>query len=110
MNIALLNVKIQIQKNEVVVDKIGNRKSEWKDYYSCYATISEESGKEESTDVGVVDSSVINFTIRYCKVVSQITSTEYRVLFENELYNVKAINHMNYKKKCIKLKCEKVRR
>ena len=74
MNIELLNVRIFITKNEVSVDAIGNHKTSWVPYYSCYATVSAEAGKE------------------------------------NTLYDITAINHMNYKKKCIKLSCQKVRR
>ena len=110
MEIALLNVKIVIQKNTVVVDKIGNHKNEWTDYYSCYATASGES-PSENTDAGtVVDNSKIDFTIRWCKKASAIDSTHYRVEFNGELYDIKAIDHMNFKRKCIKLSCEKVRR
>ena len=32
MKIELLNVRIQIQKNSVVVDKYGNHKNEWAPY------------------------------------------------------------------------------
>ena len=32
MNIAGLNVRIMIQKNETVTDRIGNHKSVWTDY------------------------------------------------------------------------------
>ena len=46
MEVALLNVRITFQKNEVVSDALGNHKDEWKDYYSCYATVSGESGSE----------------------------------------------------------------
>ena len=31
MNVALLNVRITVQKNEVVVDSIGNHKNTWTD-------------------------------------------------------------------------------
>ena len=31
MNIALLNTRIAIQKNDVIVDAIGNHKTEWVD-------------------------------------------------------------------------------
>lgn len=53
MDIALLNQKITIQKNTVVVDDIGNHISKWDDFYSCYATISGES-PNESTSAGMV--------------------------------------------------------
>ena len=33
MDIAALNVKIMFQKNETVVDSIGNHKAVWSDYF-----------------------------------------------------------------------------
>ena len=110
MDITLLNVKIVIQKNSVVVDRIGNHKNEWTDYYSCYATVSGES-PSENTDAGtVVDNSKIDFTIRYCKSVSAVDSTDYRVMYGSEVYNILGIDHKNFKKRSVKLKCQKVRR
>lgn len=110
MDIALLNVSITIQKNEVIVDAIGNHKNEWTDYYSCYATVSGEGGKEDTAAGTTVDDSDISFTVRYCRTVSKINNTEFRVLFDGEIYNILAIDHMNFKKKSIKVKCQKVRR
>ena len=113
MEASLLNVKIIFQKNAVAVDGIGNHTTTWADYYSCHATISGEAGKQTSeSDVAgtVVDESDISFTVRYCKKASVIDSTGYRVVFGGELYDILAIDHMNYKKKCLKFKCRKARR
>ena len=110
MNIGLLNTPISITKNEVAVDAIGNHKNTWVPYYHCHATVSSGAGKE-NTDAGlVIDSSKIDFTMRWCKKAAAIDSTHYRVEFIGELYDIKAIDHMNFKRKCIKLSCEKVRR
>ena len=110
MDIALLNVKIVIQKNSVVVDKIGNHKNEWTDYYSCYAIASGES-PSENTDAGtVVDNSKIDFTIGDCKSGSAVDSTGYRVIYNGEIYNILGIDHKNFKKRSVKLKCQKARR
>lgn len=110
MKIELLNVRVVILKNKVIVDKIGNHKNEWVPFYSCYATVSSEAGKE-STDAGmIVDDSKIDFTIRWCKAVAAIDSTHYRLSFNDELYDILAVDHINYKRKCIKLSCQKVRR
>lgn len=110
MKIELLNVRIEIGKSTVAADSIGNRKNEWQPYYTCYATVSAEGGKE-MTDAGmVVDDSTIDFTIRWCRQSAAITSTSYRVQFQNELYDILSVDHMNYKRKCIKLHCRKVRR
>lgn len=110
MDIALLNVKITLQKNTVVVDSIGNHKNTWTDWYPCHATVSSESPSED-TDAGtIVDNSKIDFTIRWCKKISDLTSDGCRVLYQGEPYNILGIDHMNFRKKCIKLKCQKVSR
>lgn len=94
----------------MVADAIGNRKNEWQPYYTCYATVSAEGGKE-MTDAGmVVDDSTIDFTIRWCRQSAAITSTGYRVQFQDELYDILSVDHMNFKRKGIKLHCQKVRR
>lgn len=110
MKIELLNVRIYVSTNTVVVDAIGNRKNEWQPYYTCFATVSAEGGKE-MTDAGmVVDDSTIDFTIRWCRQSAAITSTGYRVRFQDELYDILSVDHMNFKRKGIKLHCRKVRR
>jgi len=110
MNVALLNVRITIQKSEVVVDSIGNHKNTWADWYSCYATVSSESPNED-TDAGmIVDNSKMDFTIRWCRNAAEITADRYRVVYNGSTYNILGIDHMNFKKKSIKLKCQKVRR
>ena len=110
MDIALLNRKVTVQKNTVVVDDIGNHVSKWDDFYSCYATISGES-PNESTSVGtVVDNTKADFSVRWCKAVSEVTPDGYRVVDNGEIYNILGIDHQNFKKKSVKLKCQKARR
>lgn len=110
MKIELLNVRIEIQKNTVVIDAVGNHKNEWEPFYSCYATVSAESPKEE-TDAGtVVNSSKIDFTVRYCESAAAVTSTGYRIVFQNEMYNILGVDHMNFKNKAVKFLCQKVSR
>ncbi len=110
MDIALLNVRITVQKNEVVVDDIGNHKNIWTDWYSCYATVSNESPSEDTAAGVVVDDSKMDFTVRWCRNISEITADKYRVLYAGSIYNILGIDHMNFKKKSVKLKCQKVRR
>lgn len=110
MKVSLLNEKIMFQKSAVVSDAIGNRKNAWEDYYSCFATISGEGGTEKSEAGLTVSDSDISFSVRYCEAVSAITSDEYRIVFRGKIYNILVINHMNYKKRSVKFKCQRVRR
>ena len=110
MDIALLNIKIIFQKNEVVTNRIGNHKNEWKEFYSCFATVSGEGGIEKNVAGLITQDSDISFTARYCKALSDINSTKRRILFDNEAYNIVSIDYMNYKKRYLKFKCEKERK
>lgn len=113
MDIALLNTRIVFQKSVVVTDDIGNHMNEWLPYYSCMATISGEAGRlgTEERDAGIIsDHSDLSITIRYCKKTSAVTTTEYRIMIGEDIYNITAIDHMSYEKKALKFKCQKVRR
>ena len=107
MNIALLSEKIRIQKSEVASDAIGNRVSTWNDYFSCYAGVSSESPKEEIAAGTTWDESMIDFTVRWCSETESLRSKGYRVLFRDDVYNIEGIDHMNFKKKTIKLHCKR---
>lgn len=110
MDIALLNQVITFQKSELSTDTIGNHLNTWNGYYQCHATISNESGNEATVAGGVVDNSSMSFTVRYCQATAAISVLTHRIIFQNEIYNIVSIDHMNFKKKCLKFRCEKVRR
>ena len=110
MEISLLNVKVTFQKNSVVADDIGNRRNVWEDYYTCHATVSGESGNEKAAAGLTVAKSDIAFTVRFCKQAAEVTADGFRILFQGEIYNVAAVDHMNYRKKALKFRCEKARR
>ena len=110
MDIALLNVRITFQKNETVVDRFGNHKNEWTDYYSCYATVSGESGSESSVAANTKYDSDLAFTVRYCKKLREADTTKMRIIFKGDIYNVTFIDHMNYKNECFKFRCKRVER
>ncbi len=110
MDIAALNVKIMFQKNETVADEIGNHKAVWNDCFSCHATVSGEGGTEAAVAGQIVDNADIAFTVRFCKAVQAVTATGYRIVFQGEVYNILAIDHLRFRRNALKFKCEKVRR
>ena len=110
MKVSLMNEKIVIQKSSVIADTIGNRKNVWEDYYSCFATITGEDGNEKSEAGQTVMEEEVAFTVRYCKSVMAINTAEYRIVFRGQLYNIISVNHMNFKKKSVKFKCQRARR
>ena len=113
MEVAALRSKVTFQKNETTTDKYGNHKNAWTDYYTCFATIGGEgmaSSKEEQVAGTTVEDFSMTVTVRYCQKTAAITSTGYRVMFMGEIYNIENIDHMNFRKKSIKVTCRKERR
>ena len=110
MKVSLLNEKITFQKSVVQSDSIGNRKNVWEDYYSCFATIGGEGGNEKMEAGQTADGATITFSVRYCNQLVDIVSTGFRILFRGEIYNILSVDHMNYKKKSLKFRCEKAGR
>ena len=69
-----------------------------------------EGGKEKAAAGLTVVDSDIAFTIRFCKRAAEVTADGFRILFGGEIYNIVAVDHMNYRKKALKFRCEKARR
>ena len=73
-------------------------------------TMAFRDGRGKEGNGQTLDESDLSFTVRYCKKTVDINVTGYRVMFRNEIYDIVAVDYMNFKKKCIKIRCRKVRR
>lgn len=110
MDVAALRVKIMFQRQEVVTDAIGNHRNVWTDYYACHATVSGEGGTETHVAGLTLEGADIQFTVRYCRAVRSVSSTGFRIIFREEIYNILSVDHLNFKNHALKFKCEKARR
>ena len=112
LNVSLMNEKVTFQKNVVVTDAIGNHKNDWEDFYTFHATIGGEGmakSKEKEAAGTIVENVGMTVTIRYCQKASEIGSTTHNI-FRDEIYVITNVDHMNFKKKCLKFSCRKVRK
>lgn len=109
MKISLLNERITFERNAVVVDKVGNHKNTWTEYFTCYAYAGSSSYKQkESEEAGVIHSEdALVFSVRWCSELSDLTTTNYRIRFRGEVYNIQSIDRMNYQKKSLKITAKK---
>ncbi len=108
MNIAGLRVRVTIQKNETVVDKYGNHKSEWKDYFTCWATaITSGLSSSEGESAGhTVEADRLDITVRYFTETAAVNSKQYRILLGERIYNILSIDEMGFKRNSRKLHTE----
>lgn len=110
--IARMNERILIEQSETVVDDVGNHKNVWTPYYSCAAyaaAIIFKDTENEESGIIVSDETIV-FTVRFCSEVDRLTTTGYRVIFHDMVYNIDSIDHMNYARKTMKLRCKKEHR
>ena len=98
MNIAGLNIRIMIQKNETVTDRIGNHKSVWTDYFPCWATASDQSGDEGEEASQTREADRMDFTVRYCSETAAVTAKGYRILLGDRIYNIIHVDDMGFRK------------
>ena len=113
LNVGLMNEKVIFQKCSVVKDGIGNHRNEWTEDYCCFATIGGEglaSSRKAETAGTVVEDVGMTVTVRYCKKTAGIRSVTHRILFHDQVYDIVSVDHLNYKKKCLKFTCRKIRR
>ncbi len=99
MDIAGLRVRITIQKNETVVDNYGNHKSEWTDYFSCWATaVSSGLTTNESEEAGrTVEADKLQITVRYSSETAAVNSKQYRIRLGERIYNILSIDEMGFR-------------
>lgn len=105
MNISGLRVRITIQKNETVVDKYGNHKSTWTDFFTCWASAvtSGISASEKESAGHTTEADKLDITVRYSTETAAINSKQYRVLLAGRIYNILSIDEMGFKHNSRKL-------
>ena len=101
MKISYMRVRIIFQRNETVVDRYGNHKSAWTDYFRCWATVSKENQRnDEKTETGVTtEENRSRFTVRWCSETAAVNTKEYRILLMDRIYNIVSIDEQGFRKK-----------
>jgi uncharacterized phage protein (predicted DNA packaging)/SPP1 family predicted phage head-tail adaptor len=79
------------------------------DYITCWATAS-GSGNETDAAGTTNPQETIDFTTRWCRALSEVTSDGYRIIADGKLYNILYVNPMGYKHNSLKFHCERVKR
>ena len=52
----------------------------------------------------------ITFQVRYCPELAAVTSTGYRILFHDAVYNIRSVDRMNCQKQELRFACRKEKR
>ena len=107
-----LSERITFQRQVVNVDNVGNRMNMWADYFSCWCGVetSRLNMSEKNEAAQTLEQARLDFTVRYCVQTAKITSTEYRIIFRERIYNIDHVDIVKFKKQTLKFSGYLVRR
>lgn len=109
MSIAKMKYRISIQKRKVDIVK-GVKKEIWLEYYSCSAELLDLYGQEKYSAFSVKLENSIKFKCRYCNLLKYLigNTKDYRVVWNNEPYDLIFVDSCNGSKTKIILQIKKV--
>lgn len=112
MDIAAMNLRITFEKQETATDEYRNHRMTYQPYYTCWATASAVGKQDVETDEAGTTNvhDTIDFTVRWCRKVSEVTEDGFFILAAGKRYNIRSIDPMGFKHNSLKFKCERVKR
>ena len=106
MRIGRMNQRITFQHRDVSVNENGFSSEVWDDFYSCSAYVNSLSGSEYWAAHAVQAETTKVFTIRYCQSVASIDPKNYRIIFQNNVYDITNIDIVRYENDMVKIKAQ----
>lgn len=102
MEIGNLNQRITILEHRTVVDEIGNHITKWEEIFSLWAKVTVKTATK-TADTGITrEVQKLEFLVRQSPPSLNINSTNFRILFRNNIYNITGLiplyDHNNYLK------------
>lgn len=109
MKIVELNKRITIQElNGTGQNENGFDEEKWIDYKTVWASMNNLWGKEFYAAKAVQSEATIEFTVRYSKSLESINSKEYRLFWNNRVFNITFLDNIQYANKWLKIKTVEV--
>lgn len=107
MTISEMRERIIFQKSSSIKDKNGNRVLDWTNFFSCAAYANNLSGDEYWAAAQTNSQTDMFFMVRYCSELKDLKSEKFRIIFNDEIYNITFIDNMQYKNKMLKIRVSK---
>lgn len=95
---------IVIQKLSVIYDDLRNPIKEWDDWKKVYAYANALSGTERWVASQTHSTGIVEFICRWNVLFDSMNTTEYRILFRNELYDIESIDNIQFRNNTVKIR------
>ncbi|MBR1592819.1 MAG: phage head closure protein [Ruminococcus sp.] len=89
------NKKIEIQQLAEGFDNIGNQVRQWQTIFNPWAEIRTNTGKEYFAAAQVNSEDEYVFKIRYSRNIAEKLSSELRIVYKNQIFDIKNIQDTN---------------
>ncbi len=96
--------RVIIQKSETVSDKIGNRRSVWKDFKICFAYVNGLSGREYWQAAAIQSENTTEFVLRWHPFFEKLNTKEYRIAFNGQIYDITGIDNIQHRNCTVKIR------
>ncbi|MCD8502943.1 MAG: phage head closure protein [Bacillaceae bacterium] len=104
MEIGSLRHRITLQKLTVSTNSNGFEVATWEELKTVWAAVSNLQGREFFAAAAVQAENTVKFIIRYLPEVD----TTMRIVFRDKVYNISAIDNIQYKNKYMEIKAREV--
>lgn len=105
----MLKERIEIKKNEDIVEKGSRVGVNSLPFYSCRAEVLSLYGQELYGALNIKLENTVIFKVRYCKELEELRDKEkFIVTWNGRDYKIYYPDFLNYKKDFIKLKCNEI--
>lgn len=102
MQLSDFNQRITIQKGVIHPDFYGEDHS-FSDFYSCFTSVKEKSLAENVRDGNLVQDEILEFSVRDCSKLKELSSDAFQILFKEQIYDILAIDHDQFKGRYLRI-------
>lgn len=99
-----LNKRITIEKKTIEIDDLQNQTEKWTEFHKCWSAVNGVSGREYWQAREQHEENAVNFKIRYCKKLDELNTTDFRVVFQDKIYDISSIDNVFFADNIVNLK------
>lgn len=104
MNAGLYRNKIVIQKYVQGYNDVGSPLDEWQNYKTVYAYVNGLSGSEYWEAANIRQENTVEFVCRWKPFFDEMNTKQFRIIFNDSIYNINTIDNVQFRNKTVKLK------
>lgn len=99
-----LNKRITIQQYTTTQNKNGFDVPDWIEYKTVWSSVNNLWGKEFYAAKAINAENTVEFVVRYSKELDKINSKEYRIFWNDRVFNITFIDNIKYENRWLKIK------